>query len=535
MGSLRKKINLPANRDGKAGGVGGIVIDYGTKDPMMTLHGDWFSVDVKKRAAKVRGHKLGQVLKELVANSLDARATTIQLSCQEVPGTRRDQAGLKAFEVLCIDNGQGCTDPEILRRVGASTSDLHPGTRGRFGQGLVDVLAICKTANIQTLHHHLIFDENGCQISRLKRQVSGMRFEAVIRHGGDGFVDLGDYFNLFILPEGTMFRFNGRLVDIREPVRVVPGIELQTILYNPATDRVCRKNRKSEVQILPRRSASSMIYELGLPVDEVPWDLPYDINVLQKTPLDTDRDMLPDKYKKKLVSELINPLSDLYEAYMRERQKAPREVRDNPDNASRLTSGGRRELIRTVVKADPDRVVCRKPWNQDDRSESHELETLGYAPVNRASLPAGVSRIIKDAPTVAEVHDRVCKPQVQSDPDFPPETERQRTIMSVYAEIALNLLGREVRLERIQGDTVRAAWRDGVIMLNIDEASLWNDPLGEESLGIVLHECAHCMVSGHAKDFGDEVGRLGGRLAVWVGEHAERWAEFKAMALAHRT
>ena len=40
-------------------------------------HREWFSVDVQKRAVRVRSCPLGQILKELPTNSLDGQATQI--------------------------------------------------------------------------------------------------------------------------------------------------------------------------------------------------------------------------------------------------------------------------------------------------------------------------------------------------------------------------------------------------------------------------------------------------------------------------
>ena len=145
---------------------------------LMATYCDWFSVDVKKRAATVRSRSLGVVLKELVSNSLDAGATCIDLACKIADGTRRDKSGMRAFEVTCVDDGNGCSDPEILRRIGSSTSDLHAETRGRFGQGLIDVLAISESSEIRTLRHRLVFDRDGCQIGTIRNDAAGMQIEA---------------------------------------------------------------------------------------------------------------------------------------------------------------------------------------------------------------------------------------------------------------------------------------------------------------------------------------------------------------------
>jgi len=58
-------------------------------------------------------------------------------------------------------------------------------------------------------------------------------------------------------------------------------------------------------------------------------------------------------------------------------------------------------------------------------------------------------------------------------------------------------------------------------------ANSLNDPLGVESIGMILHECAHAAVSGHSIAFAEEVQRLGGKLAGWVGTNPERWADLR--------
>src|ERR1700679_3669498 len=146
----------------------------------MSAHKDWFSVDREKRASRVRSYPLPLILREALANSLDANATEIEALLSGIDGTRQNREGNRAFALTCKDNGIGCDDPEILRRVGSSTSDLHPEKRGRFGQGLIDVLAICDEAEILTNCNRIRFDEEGCQVSKFRKPVVGMSLTAVL-------------------------------------------------------------------------------------------------------------------------------------------------------------------------------------------------------------------------------------------------------------------------------------------------------------------------------------------------------------------
>ncbi len=220
-------------------------------------------------------------------------------------------------------------------------------------------------------------------------------------------------------------------------------------------------------------------------------------------------------------------MSDEYERHMADHEDAPSEIKNDRENAARLSKSAQKALVKTVAGADAGSIVRRDPFDSDDVSESQELEHKGYSPVNRGALPAGVSEILKDAPTVAKTHDEVCKAHFRNDPDFPPETERQRQCMAAYREIASSLIGKPIRCERVRGSGVCGAYSDGVLKLNIDCDFIWNDPLGEAALGLIIHECAHERVAGHGVAFREECEQMGARLARWVGHHSQRWAELQ--------
>src|SRR6266568_8542656 len=182
----------------------------------MAQHKDWFSVDKDKRAARVRSYPLPFILREALANSLDANATEIEVLFSSKKGTRPNRDGNQAFKLVCTDNGCGCDDPEILRRVGSSTSDLDPEKRGRFGQGLIDVLSICDEAKILTKKNRLMFNREGCQTDTAREETAGMVVDATFRHGGEGIDDLERYFASLMLPVGVNVVFNGVIVQQRK-------------------------------------------------------------------------------------------------------------------------------------------------------------------------------------------------------------------------------------------------------------------------------------------------------------------------------
>ena len=221
----------------------------------MTTFADWFTFDSKKRAQRVRSFPLSHVLKELLSNSLDAEAPTIELTCSLAEGSRANRSGNRLYQVDCMDDGRGCDSPQVLRSVGSTTNDDAPTKRGRFGQGLIDVIAIADEAEILTLRHRLTFDTKGCRITSTKTSVSGLHFSAKIRHPGDDTDSLSTYFNTVIVPEGVKLVFNGQVVPRRTYFRVVPGITLAVPIFDSSTETIKLRKRSTELRILPKAKA----------------------------------------------------------------------------------------------------------------------------------------------------------------------------------------------------------------------------------------------------------------------------------------
>lgn len=69
----------------------------------------------------------------------------------------------------------------------------------------------------------------------------------------------------------------------------------------------------------------------------------------------------------------------------------------------------------------------------------------------------------------------------------------------------------KVALSGLSLSKFSAHWSfDNVLTLALEEESFWTNPLGPESLQILIHEAAHAMNMHHGYDFRKEVERLAG-------------------------
>jgi len=71
-------------------------------------------------------------------------------------------------------------------------------------------------------------------------------------------------------------------------------------------------------------------------------------------------------------------------------------------------------------------------------------------------------------------------------------------------------------------DRLYAHWTsDNWLTLALDQACFWSDPLGAESLMVLIHEAAHAMNMHHGYDFRKELERLAGVAASLMLRRSE--------------
>ena len=262
------------------------------------------------------------------------------------------------------------------------------------------MVAACEQAEIRTLRYRLQFDPTGCKISTLRGDpIQGMAVAGLLRHSGNGYANVADYFASVILPENVRLVFNGHVVAHRKAERVVKGLKLTTIVYDKENGQWKRFPRPTAVEIFPKFGTEPMIHELGIVVAGMPWHLPFDVNVPQKTPLDTERDMLPETYKQSLLAQLVSAMSDEYQRATEE-HGVPDEIAAKPDLADRLSGDAKEAVIRKTIGEEPQMIVRRNPFDGNDQSESAELET---APRLQAREP-GPSGEGRSAPAEERAH-----------------------------------------------------------------------------------------------------------------------------------
>lgn len=229
---------------------------------MTTATASWFTVD-KEGLAKLMERKGKEfVLYELLQNSWDTNAKKVDVSLR-----RSEVKGYAEIEVI-DDHPDGWKElAHAWTLYAESEKKADAEKRGRFNLGEKLVLALCRTARIETTTGGVAFDVDGRHTLRTKR-ATGSRFSALVRMNQEERVAVAAAFLKLIPPPNVVTTLNGAtILPTRTPLQVV-----QVTLPTETADGegvLRRSARKTSVEIyepLPGETAS--IYELGIPVVE---------------------------------------------------------------------------------------------------------------------------------------------------------------------------------------------------------------------------------------------------------------------------
>lgn len=253
----------------------------------------WFNVDKAGLAAILERRGKWFALAELVSNAWDAGSKNVSVTLEPISG--------QAYAMLSIeDDGEGFTDLNHANTMFArSTRAGNADKRGRFNLGEKLVLSLCRTASIRTRSGMVAFCDDGT-VKRSSQTFPGTRFTAEVRMTRDEYAEACDTAKRLIPPVKTTF--NGKIIDRPDSI-----VTFETKLPTELADNdglIRRTVRTATVEVYESFDGGGELLELGIPVVET--DNGYRVNVLQKVPLNLDRDNVTPAFLKAINAALLN-------------------------------------------------------------------------------------------------------------------------------------------------------------------------------------------------------------------------------------
>jgi hypothetical protein len=463
---------------------------------------------------------------ELLQNALDENVRQVHV--------RLGVAGSRGRYRLMVqdDCAEGFQDLSHAYTLFAeSRKTKNPEQRGRFNLGEKLVIAVCDEASITTTTGQVIFEGKHRRSGR-ERTVQGSVFEGVLKMTRDEYERTCEVIRTVIIPnrrdDATLaieVSFNGEPLPYRRPVRLAGHVPLPTEIADP--EGYLRPTvRQTDVWIhepLPGRAA--MLYELGIPVVET--GDRYDVNVMQKIPLNADRDNVTPAYLRQVRTIVLNATHDMLSA---EEAKATwvTGALEDPNVAHEAVEQiitaryGEKRVIADPSDPEGTKIAMSQgytviPGGALSREAWENVHSSG------AARPAG-----QVTPSPKPFHEGGRPLKVVPEDDW---TDEQRSMADFVQRFGAHLLGHYVKVEIANdfGWPFRACFGVGCITLNAARlGGAWfgcapSDPV---VVSLLLHEFAHDAVSDHLSNrFHNEVGRLGAhavRIALEKPELFER-------------
>jgi hypothetical protein len=255
----------------------------------------WFIIDKNCLAAILERRGMFFALSEIVSNSWDSDATIVNVSLEPLEG-------LPYASLVVEDNGEGVADLSNLNTLFARSSRGGDAKkRGRFNLGEKLVLACCRWACIQSASGGIEFKEDGT-VKKAKGIEKGTVFTAEIRMTREEYSDVCDQMAKLISPIGTVTNFNGMEIDRPTMLR-----SFETKLPTEIADEegiLHRSTRNATCEVYEDETGTGEILEMGIPV--VQTENGYRVNVLQKIPLNMDRDNCTPAFLRAVQAALLN-------------------------------------------------------------------------------------------------------------------------------------------------------------------------------------------------------------------------------------
>lgn len=264
------------------------------------MKNSWFQVDKDGLRKLIDERGKAFVLYELVQNAWDTSAKNVSVRLEKLPG--------RPFaEVIVIDD-----DPDGFHDLAhaytlfaESVKKNDPTKRGRFNLGEKLVLALCKSARVESTSGTVVFNEDGSMSRSKKKTAQGSVFQAIIRMNQAEYDEVCEAMFKLIPPDGVTTLFNSEeILPMAENLQVATfETTLPTIASNEEGTLI-RTKRKTEVRVYETGGKPGWIYEMGIPVVET--GDKYHVDVGQKVPLNMDRDNVPPGFLKKVRAEVLN-------------------------------------------------------------------------------------------------------------------------------------------------------------------------------------------------------------------------------------
>ena len=428
----------------------------------------------------------------------------------------------KGVRVVVKDDGNGFANPRDMYEIfGPNPKRGMAEKRGRFNWGQQQVLSVATEAKVTTVGYTVEFPKTGGRVVRRNRREKGTEVMVVMPWSTNDAETLRQRLRLIRPPERCALRINGREVTHPAPIKIHEAT-LNTVIQREPGEPMRRTRRKTRIEILTPAApdGKGWLYEMGLPVQEI--DAPYDVNVLQKLPLNPNRDTVKESYLQDIYSELLNAMHDemqrdeFSETWVRTAVEDGRISKGAARTTVERRYGGRAVIWSSDKNANIEamdkgyQVVHPRTMSKEERSNLREL----------GGMESASARFGKSLGGEQDTHFNVV--DVLDDPVKQAFAEWVKEIGSYVGVAVVPVFIHDSRSFAL-ADCTRSSAQP---MMRFNLARLKDEFFerrGKEQLALVIHELGHALSPGefsHGYSWGNSCADAGAMIALELSQRA---------------
>jgi hypothetical protein len=505
----------------------------------------WIDVSLEGFAQQNAARPLEHLVKELVQNSLDSIPTTGgEVSLKTAPAEDNITHYQRGTWIICQDNGSGIENIENIRTIfWTSKQDSHL-KRGRMGRGFKELLCLSQEVYVESngQNAHFTFSKAGERILKIsnaggKYESNGTLVKMLIPNPHNFVVDsLHQYFPKLLIGQNTQFMLEDTKIPHR-PIAHKVGATLTTECFEGG--KWLKPQRKTTIELVPlsRGESEGLIYEMGIPICPVEWDIPYHANICQRVPMNPNRDAVMVGFASKIHKWCLPYVLD--------------ELTAEGARSAWVGEAAFKSQDKTLQK----RVLKRAFGNNLARSvpsfgkfdhDADAQEELGTKILDTKQLSGGFREMAKaHLPTSKELskeaEQKTKEIASQNTVDLSNLSEKTDELVKRYGRkkidtacqwyklladgILQELFGPTapkctVRLA-LMARTAEATWSNqgSILTLALDLERLWITPLNKENFSLIVHEVAHELAAHHGHSFANALEACAGAICkLFVNE-----------------
>ncbi len=264
-----------------------------------------FEIDTKGFATQMSEMKLWRLIQEMISNSFDEKPVTA-ISC-DITTNKKGQ-----IVVEITDNGNGFRDErDIYTLFKDSYKRVNKNQRGRYNLGEKQFFARAVSGWVKTKKTLVEFQKDTRKTTEIP-EFQGAQVHAVFDLEEEE--TLGNTITSVekvAVPENKKLKVNGTYIEPKTLIKTFTA-RLQTVVALGANQKLVKRVEDTKVFLYEKEEQEDpIIFELGCVVQEIEQDLRWHVDIQQKIPQTTDRNVISDAYLQKLYAEITENTLDL--------------------------------------------------------------------------------------------------------------------------------------------------------------------------------------------------------------------------------